>query len=64
MAISVGLYGCYTLFQRIDLGSWPDRGFALVLLSLFGLLIINVERKEFQRLPYVGRFFTTKTVKA
>jgi hypothetical protein len=33
----------------------------LILLSLFGLLVLNVERKEFQRLPYVGRFFTPKT---
>jgi O-antigen/teichoic acid export membrane protein len=61
MVISVALYGIYELFIRIGLGAWADRGFALVLLSLFGLLILNVERKEFQRLPVVGRFFSVKT---
>jgi hypothetical protein len=32
----------------------------LILLSLFGLLILNVERKEFQKLPYIGRFFAAR----
>jgi O-antigen/teichoic acid export membrane protein len=60
--ISVALYGVYELFNRFDLGIWTNRGVALILLALFGLLILNVERKEFQRMPYIGRFFTPKTV--
>ncbi|HEX2607753.1 MAG TPA: oligosaccharide flippase family protein [Flavisolibacter sp.] len=58
--ICVLLYGAYSLFQRIGLGAWPNRGMALILLALFGLLIVNVERKEFQKLPYVGRFFPAR----
>lgn len=54
--IVVGLYGGYVLFQQLDLGIWVNRGFALVLLSLFGVLILNVERKEFEKLPVIGRF--------
>jgi O-antigen/teichoic acid export membrane protein len=54
--IVAGLYGFYILFQQLDLGVWVNRGFALVLMSLFGLLVLNVERKEFQKLPVVGRF--------
>jgi O-antigen/teichoic acid export membrane protein len=61
IVISVALYGLYVLFQYFDFSAWTNRGFAIILLSLFGLLIINVERKEFQRLPYVGRFFPVKT---
>ncbi|HTM90911.1 MAG TPA: oligosaccharide flippase family protein [Flavisolibacter sp.] len=61
IVISVALYGVYELFNSFDLGVWTNRVFALILLSLFGLLILNVEKKEFQRLPYVGRFFTPKT---
>ena len=58
--ISVGLYGFYAVIDRFDLGVWANRAVALILLILFGLLILNVEKKEFQRLPYIGRFFTPK----
>jgi O-antigen/teichoic acid export membrane protein len=55
MLISVVLYGMYSAFQLLDLGPWVDRGFALLLLGGFGLLILNAEKKELQRLPYLGR---------
>jgi hypothetical protein len=61
IAISLGLYGFYLLFQQLDFGTWTNRGFSLILFFLFGLLILNVERKEFQKLPYVGRLFIRKT---
>lgn len=57
MAIAVALYGVHGLFKKLGFDVWPQRGFALVLLCLFGLLVLNLERKEFQRLPFVGRFF-------
>src|SRR5215213_8391143 len=40
MAICVGLYGLYLLFQQFDLGEWTNRGCALILFSLFGLLVV------------------------
>lgn len=58
--ISVVLYGVYELFNRFGFSTWTNRGFALILLALFSLMILNVERKEFQRLPYIGRFFAAK----
>lgn len=61
IVISVALYGVYELFNSFDLGVWTNRGIALILLFLFGLLILKVEKKEFQRLPYIGRLFTPKT---
>ncbi len=57
IAISVLLYGLYLLFQEFDLGVWTNRGFALILLFAFAMLILRTERKEFERLPYVGRLF-------
>jgi hypothetical protein len=30
---------------------------SFMLLSLFALLIFKVERKEFEKLPYVGKYF-------
>jgi O-antigen/teichoic acid export membrane protein len=32
-------------------------GTAVLLLGLFFLLIINVEKREFQKLPYIGKYF-------
>jgi hypothetical protein len=57
MVISVALYGVYILFQKLDLNIWANRGMGLVLLLAFGLLILNVEKKEFGRLPMVGKYF-------
>ena len=55
LLISVAMYGVYSAFQLLDLGVWVNRGFALLLLGAFGLLILNAEKKELQRLPYLGR---------
>jgi O-antigen/teichoic acid export membrane protein len=62
IVIAVALYGLYGLFEKLDLDMWAQRGFALILLCLFGLLVMNLERKEFQRLPFVGKFFLPKAV--
>src|SRR5260221_3460682 len=39
---------------------WPNRVFSLglgtVLIGVYALLVLRVERKEFQRLPYIGKF--------
>jgi O-antigen/teichoic acid export membrane protein len=32
-------------------------GTGILFLGLFALLIMNVEKKEFQRLPYIGKYF-------
>lgn len=49
MVISAIIYGVYALFTYLDLGSWANRGLGIVLLSLFGILVLNVEKKEFQQ---------------
>ncbi len=57
IVICVALYGVHAAFQLLNLGTWVNRGAAVVLMALFALLIMNVERSEFQKLPYVGKFF-------
>jgi hypothetical protein len=44
-------------FALLDLGLWVNRGAGAILLCLFGLLVLNVERKEFQGLPIVGKLY-------
>jgi Membrane protein involved in the export of O-antigen and teichoic acid len=57
IVIVVLLYFVHRLFLFLDLGVWPNRALGIILLSVFGLLILRVERKEIQRLPVVGRYF-------
>jgi O-antigen/teichoic acid export membrane protein len=56
IVIVVLLYFIHLLFIKLGLGIWINRGFATILLGTFIFFVMNVERKEFQRLPVVGRF--------
>jgi O-antigen/teichoic acid export membrane protein len=56
IAIVVILYFIHRLFQRIGLNIWVNHGFAAVLILAFTWLVLNIEKKEFQRLPYIGRY--------
>lgn len=44
---------------------WPNRVFSLtlatVMLGAYSLFILRVERKEFRRLPYIGKFLEPRT---
>ncbi len=56
LLISVGLYGLYVLIQGYSENVWINRGIAVVLLTLFALFILRIERKEFARFPVIGKF--------
>lgn len=58
IAICVILYGIHSAFEWIGLNEWFNRAFGAVLFFIFAWFIGLVERKELQRLPYVGRFFS------
>jgi len=62
IVIVVLLYFGYLLFAKIGFNAWTDRGFALLLTLLFVIFVLNVERKEFQRLPFIGKYLTPKMV--
>lgn len=57
IVIVVILFFVHRIFLFFDMGEWPNRVFGLILLSLFGLLIMKVERNEMQRMPVIGRYF-------
>jgi O-antigen/teichoic acid export membrane protein len=63
IVISVGIYGLYNLFQHLNFNIWVNRGFAIILFSLFGLFIINIEKKELQKFPYLGKYFMGKSTR-
>jgi O-antigen/teichoic acid export membrane protein len=60
--ICILLFGIHQAFLLFDLNVWINRGVGFVLIGLFAFLILNVERKEFQRLPFIGKYFATNPV--
>lgn len=61
IVIVVILYFIHRLFLKMELNVWMGRGFAIILLALFCLFILNVERKEFQKLPIIGKFLMPRS---
>lgn len=55
--ITVMLYGFHSAFELLDFPEWVNWIFGAGLFYIFAWFIVNVERKEFQRMPYVGKFF-------
>ncbi|HZH37484.1 MAG TPA: oligosaccharide flippase family protein, partial [Flavisolibacter sp.] len=59
IVICVIIYGVHAAFSLIGLNEWFNRAFGAMLFFVFAWFIGLVERKELQRLPYLGRFFGT-----
>ncbi len=55
--ICIILYGIHAAFGLLGWNEWLNRALGAALFFIFAWFIVNVERKEFQRMPYIGRFF-------
>lgn len=62
MVIVSLLYFANRAFLTAGFSMWINRGFAALLLLSFVIFVLNIERKEFQKLPIIGRFLKPKTV--
>jgi O-antigen/teichoic acid export membrane protein len=60
--ICVVLYAIHAVFGLLGLNEWFNRAFSALLFFVFAWFIALVERKELQRLPYVGKFFGPVTL--
>ena len=56
IVIVVLLFGLHTLLLRITDARLYYYTTATLILAAFGFFIFKVERREFQKLPYIGRF--------
>lgn len=54
--ISVIVFGIHTAIKSTTDSIYVQYAISLVLLLAFGLLLFRIERKEFQRLPVVGKY--------
>jgi len=61
IVICIALFGIHQAFLLLGMNVWVNRGAGLLLIGLFALMILNVEKKEFQRLPVIGKYFLPKT---
>lgn len=62
LAVAIILYALHELIDRQLNDLWAGYlyiyyGTGMLFMVLFGILILRVESKELQRLPYVGRYF-------
>lgn len=58
IGICLLLFGLHQLFQKLDLGTWANRGVGVIFIGLFALLILNIEKRELQQMPFIGKFFS------
>jgi O-antigen/teichoic acid export membrane protein len=59
IAICLILFGLHQAFLLLDMNPWLNRGVSLLFIGLFFILILNVEKKEFAKMPFIGRFIRT-----
>ncbi len=56
LVIVLLIYFLYRLINLVDLPAWLQYGLATLLILGYALFILKVERREFARLPIIGRF--------
>jgi len=62
IAVCLILFGLHQAFLLLELNRWVNRGVAVGFVGLFTLLVLSVERKEFERMPVIGRLLRSKTI--
>lgn len=57
IVICVLLFFVHQGFKKLSPGIWWTHGFAALEILAFFVFVSRIEKKEFQKLPYIGRFF-------
>lgn len=60
VTICVLLFGLHQLIRYISPSVWITHLAAIVLMAGFTWFILTIERKEFEKLPYIGKFLKPK----
>ncbi|MGB5030099.1 MAG: polysaccharide biosynthesis protein, partial [Chitinophagaceae bacterium] len=60
IVICLLLFGLHQAFLLFELNHWINRAVAVGFIGLFTLLVLNVERKEFEKMPLIGRILKPK----
>lgn len=57
IVICLLLFGLHQAFILLDLNHWINRGVATLFIGLFTLLVLGVEKKEFEKMPFIGKLY-------
>jgi hypothetical protein len=60
IVIVVLLFFLHQFFLTLGFSVWANRGVGAAFVLLFIIFILNVEKKDFQRLPFIGKFLRPK----
>jgi O-antigen/teichoic acid export membrane protein len=60
IVICILLFGIHSLVRYFSASVWINHAAGLLLLSGFTLFVVQVEKKEFQKMPFVGRYLSKK----
>jgi O-antigen/teichoic acid export membrane protein len=57
IVICLLLFGLHQAFILLDLNHWINRGVATLFIGLFTLLVLSVEKKEFEKMPFIRKLY-------
>jgi O-antigen/teichoic acid export membrane protein len=60
--ICILIFGLHQAFLLLEMNRWINWGVAVVFVGLFALLVLKVERKEFAKMPVLGRILKSKII--
>lgn len=61
VVICLLLFGLHQLIRHFSPSVWMTHAAGLALLGAFGWFVVNVERKEFARMPYINKFIRARS---
>jgi membrane associated rhomboid family serine protease len=56
VVICILLFLLHQLFRKFSPSVWWTHLFGFLLLTAFVIFILKIEKKEFQKLPFIGKF--------
>jgi O-antigen/teichoic acid export membrane protein len=62
IVVCILLFGVHYAFSHLSVSIWLIHGFGLILLGAFTFFVLQVEKKEFQKMPFMGRFLKPKVL--
>ena len=55
--ICIALFGIHKAFLLLELNVWVNRGLGALLFLLFVFFVGKIERKDLEKMPFIGRYF-------
>lgn len=57
IGLSIGLFVIHDQLRKMDLNMLPLHGLAILLITIFFLIALKIEKKEFSKIPYLKKIY-------